>query len=68
LEGYKHYPIHHHDNQFARGRRPINGIESFWSFAKLRQARLKAVRWEHFYDHLKETEWRFNHRRDTLFA
>ena len=68
LEGYKHYRIHHHDNQFARGRRHINGIESFWSFAKLRLAKLKGVRWEHFYDHLKETEWRFNHRRDKLFS
>jgi len=44
LEGYKHYRIHHHDNQFARGRRHINGIESFWSFAKLRLAKLKGVR------------------------
>jgi hypothetical protein len=25
-------------------------------FAKLRLAKLKGVRWEHFYDHLKETE------------
>ena len=41
LEGYKHYRIHHHDNQFARGRRHINGIQSFWSFAKLRLAKLK---------------------------
>src|SRR5690606_22558084 len=40
LEGYKHYRIHHHQNQFARGRRHINGIESFWSFAKLRLAKL----------------------------
>jgi Transposase and inactivated derivatives len=68
LEGYKHYRIHHHQNQFARGRRHINGIESFWSFAKLRLAKLRGVRWEHFYDHLKETEWRFNHRHDNLFS
>ena len=68
LEGYKHYRIHHHANEFARGRRHINGIESFWSFAKLRLAKLRGVRWEYFYDHLKETEWRFNHRRDNLFT
>ena len=67
LEGFKHYRIHHHENQFARGKRHINGIESFWSFAKLRLAKLKGVRWEFFYDHLKETEWRFNHRRDNLY-
>ena len=48
-------------------RRHINGIESFWSYAKLRLAKLRGVRWEYFYEHLKETEWRFNHRRDNLF-
>lgn len=68
FEGYKHYRIHHHENQFARGRRHINGIESFWSFAKLRLAKLRGVRWQYFYGHLKETEWRFNHRRDNLFS
>ena len=67
LEGYKHHRIHHHDNEFARKHRHINGIESFWSYAKLRLAKLRGVRWEYFYDHLKETEWRFNHRRDNLF-
>ena len=65
-EGYKHYRIHHHRNEFARGKKHINGIESFWSFAKLRLAKLRGVRWDLFYDHLKETEWRFNHRRDNL--
>jgi transposase-like protein len=59
MEGYKHHRIHHHDNEFARDRRHINGIESFWSYAKLRLAKLRGVRWEYFYDHLKETEWRF---------
>ena len=27
MEGYKHHRIHHHDNEFARARRHINGIE-----------------------------------------
>ena len=57
MEGYKHHRIHHHDNEFARARRHINDIESFWSYAKLRLAKLRGVRWEYFYDHLKETEW-----------
>ena len=67
LEGYKHHRIHHHDNEFARKHRHINGIESFWSYAKMRLAKLRGVRWQDFYDHLKETEWRFNHRHDNLF-
>ena len=28
----KHFRVHHGDNEFARGERHINGIESFWSF------------------------------------
>lgn len=68
LDGYKHYRVHHHANEFARGRRHINGIESFWSFAKLRLAKLRGIRIKNFLDHLKETEWRFNHRRQNLYS
>ncbi len=67
FEGYKHYRVHHSQNEFARGRRHINGIESFWSYAKTRLARLRGIRSHAFFSHLKETEWRFNHRRDNLY-
>jgi transposase-like protein len=67
LEGYKHYRVHHSANEFARGRRHINGIESFWSYAKTRLARLRGIRSIAFFSHLKETEWRFNHRHDNLY-
>ena len=30
----KHFRVHHGDNEFVRGARHINGIESFWSYAK----------------------------------
>ena len=33
LDGYKHHRIHHHENQFVRGKNRANGIEFFWSFA-----------------------------------
>jgi hypothetical protein len=36
--------VHHSANEFARGRRHINGIESFWSYAKTRLARLRGIR------------------------
>jgi transposase-like protein len=36
LDGFKHHRVHHAENEFARGRRHLNGIESFWSFAKSR--------------------------------
>lgn len=32
--GYQHHRIHHHQNEFARGKNHVNGIESFWSFAR----------------------------------
>ena len=67
LGGYKHHRIHHHQNQFARGKNHVNGIESFWSFTKLRLAKLRGIRAEYFIIHLKESEWRWNHRRDNLY-
>ena len=67
LGGYKHHRIHHHENQFARGRNHVNGIESFWSFTKLRLAKLRGIRPQYFPIHLKESEWRWNHRHDNLY-
>ena len=67
LDGYEHHRIHHHENEFARGKNHVNGIESFWSFAKLRMAKLRGIRSEYFILHLKESEWRFNHRHVNLF-
>ena len=67
LGGYKHHRIHHHQNEFARGKNHVNGIESFWSFTKLRLAKLRGIRAEYFILHLKESEWRWNHRADNLY-
>lgn len=67
LDGFKHHRVHHHENEFARGRRHINGIESFWSFAKSRLAKQRGIRTGKFHVHLKESEWRWNHRRDNLY-
>ena len=67
LSGYKHHRIHHHENEFARGKNHITGIESFWSFAKFRLTKLRGVRREKFLLHLKECEWRWNHRHDNLY-
>ena len=67
LGGYKHHRIHHHQNQFARGKNHVNGIESFWSFTKLRLAKLRGLRAQYFFLYLKESEWRWNHRHDNLY-
>ena len=66
--GYdKHYRVHHGQDEFARGTSHINGIESFWSFAKRRLAQFNGIPTRSFYLHLKETEFRFNHRNDNLY-
>ena len=67
LKGYEHHRIHHHQNQFARGKNHVNGIESFWSYTKFRFLKLRGVRKDRFLLHLKECEWRFNHRRAKLY-
>jgi len=66
--GYKkHYRVHHATDEFARGKSHINGIESFWGYAKRRLVKFNGVPNRTFYFHLKETEFRFNHRRGYLY-
>ena len=67
--GYaKHFRVHHGDNEFVRGSSHINGIESFWAYAKLRLAQRKGIPAHTFSLHLKETEFRFNHRHVNLYT
>jgi transposase-like protein len=56
----KHYRVNHSNNEFVTGDSHINGIESFWSYAKRRLQKFNGVSKETFYLHLKECEWRFN--------
>ena len=65
--GYdKHFRIQHQDNEFAQQSNHINGIESFWSYAKRRLSKFCGISKHTFYLHLKETEFRFNHRNNDL--
>ena len=65
--GYsKHYRVNHSADVFAIGDVHINGIESFWSFAKRRLQKFNGVPTATFYLHLKECEYRFNHRNENL--
>ncbi len=68
LNGYDHYRVHHHENEFARGKNHINGIESFWSYAKRRLRKFNGIASNKFHIHLKECEFRWNHRHDNLYA
>jgi len=66
--GYaRHFRVRHSANEFAVGPRHINGIESFWSYAKGRLQKFNGIATHTFYLHLKECEWRFNHRHDNIY-
>ena len=66
--GYdKHLRVEHRESIFAQQLNHINGIESFWSYAKRRLARFCGVSKRTFYLHLKESEFRFNHRNQHLY-
>lgn len=65
--GYsKHFRVNHSDDVFAIGDIHINGIESFWSYAKRRLQKFNGVPPKTFHLHLKECEYRFNHRNENL--
>lgn len=50
----KHFRLNHGSNEFVKGCRQVNGIESFWSHAKHRLAQFHGVRRDKFALHLKE--------------
>lgn len=69
--GYKkHWRVDHGKSEFSSKTRRgshINGIEGFWGYAKTRLARFRGMHPHTFYFHLKECEFRFNHRRENLY-
>jgi len=67
VNGYDHYRVFHSRNEFARGKSHVNGIENFWSFAKRRLAKFNGCASDKFVLHLKECEFRYNHRDENLF-
>ena len=54
--------MNHGKNEFVRGNSHINGIESFWGYAKTRLVKFKGMDKKMFNLNLKECEFRFNHR------
>ena len=66
LNGYNHYRVFHHENEFARGKSHVNGIECFWSYAKRRLSKFNGLTDAKFILHLKESECRFNHKNDNF--
>ena len=67
--GYeKHLRVNHGENEFSAGNgNHINGIESFWGYAKHRLVKFKGIPRDRFNLYLKECEFRFNHRGQNLY-
>jgi len=66
--GYdKHFRVEHGRNEFANATSHINGIETFWSYAKRRLAQFNGIARHKFLRFLKESEFRFNHRHEDLY-
>jgi transposase len=66
--GYKkHFRVNHGQNEFVHGKSHINGIESFWGYSKTRLSKFRGSSKMTFHLHLKECEFRFNHRGENLY-
>jgi transposase-like protein len=63
LNGYDHYRIFHHENEFTKTKNYENSIESFWYFTKNRLSKFNGFTNDKFILHLKECEFRFNNRK-----
>ena len=69
LDGYKHKRINH-SKEFrdkVDKKNHINGIENFWGWSKNRLRKFNGISRETFKLHLKECEFRFNHRHHNLY-
>jgi len=54
-------------DEWVRDEAHINGIEGFWGYAKSRLAKFRGMSKHTFYLHLKECEFRFNHRHEKMY-
>jgi len=63
----KHLRVNHGADEFASHKSHINGIESFWAYAKTRLTKFRGMSPSTFYLHLKECEFRFNYRGENIY-
>ena len=68
LEQYgKHNVIDHDKELVDKNHNHINGIEGFWSFAKERFHKYHGIDKQNYPLYVKEMEFRFNHRNESIF-
>ncbi len=61
------YRMNTTDAQTGEVTNTMNAVDSFWSYAKRRMVQFNGIHKHTFYLHLKETEFRFNYRRDNVY-
>ncbi len=63
----KHQVVAHGREEYVREDTHINGIEGFWSYAKVWLYHYRGVPKQYFHLYMKEIEFRFNNREKDLF-
>jgi len=63
----KHNVIDHEKELVDKNHNHINGIEGFWSFAKERFHKYHGIDKQNYPFYVKEMEFRFNHRNESVF-
>ncbi len=64
--GYKHFTVDYR-RRFSRAGVYIDGVDGFWSYAKERMNKFHGVSKGRFPLYLKEMEFRYNHRHESIF-
>ena len=59
--------VNYVNDEFTSYNTQINGTEGFWGFAKNRLTRFRGINKSMYYLHLKECEFRFNYRDQSLY-
>jgi len=67
LHQYGKHNIIDHDKELVVKHNRINGLECFWSFAKERFHKYHGIDKENYPLYVKEMEFRFNHRNESIF-
>jgi len=66
--GYKHhFRVIHCKDEFAKGNNHTNGIENFCGLCKVGLAKFRGIKKNNFYLHIKECEFRFNYRKESIY-
>ena len=66
FSGYKHFAVDY-GRRFSRGGVHINGANGFWRYAKERMNKFHGISEQKFPFYLKEMEFRYNHRHESIF-